>query len=130
MKAIRYGIYAIVGLLVLLAGAVIVFVMTFDPNKYKGQIEQLVKDKTGRTLDLKGNLEVALWPSLGAKVAGVTLSERDPKEQFVALDSAHVSVALMPLLHVQAGAPVRQYPTHSTSWIANRSPPSLTFSTR
>ena len=102
MKAIRYGIYAIVGLLVLLAGAVIVFVMTFDPNKYKGQIEQLVKDKTGRTLDLKGNLEVALWPSLGAKVAGVTLSERDPKEQFVALDSAHVSVALMPLLHGEA----------------------------
>jgi AsmA protein len=99
MKAIRYGIYAIVGLLVLLAGAAVVFVMTFDPNKYKGQIEQLVKDKTGRTLDLKGNLEVALWPSLGAKVAGVTLSERDPKEQFLALDSAHVSVALMPLLH-------------------------------
>jgi AsmA protein len=102
MKAIRYGIYAIVGLLVLLAGAVIVFVMTFDPNKYKGQIEQLVKDKTGRTLDLKGNLEVAVWPSLGAKVAGVTLSERDPKEQFVSLDSAHVSVALMPLLHGEA----------------------------
>ena len=102
MKAIRYGIYAIVGLLVLVAGAAVVFVMTFDPNKYKGQIEQLVKDKTGRTLDLKGNLEVALWPSLGAKVAGVTLSERDGKEQFLALDSAHVSVALMPLLHGDA----------------------------
>jgi len=99
MKAIRYGIYAIVGLLVLVAGAAVVFVMTFDPNRYKGQIEQLVKDKTGRTLDLKGKLEVAIWPSLGAKVAGVTLSERDGKEQFVALDSAHVSVALLPLLH-------------------------------
>jgi len=102
MKAIRYGIYAIVGLLVLVAGAAVVFVMTFDPNRYKGQIEQLVKDKTGRTLDLKGKLEVAIWPSLGAKVAGVTLSERDGKEQFVALDSAHVSVALLPLLHGEA----------------------------
>src|SRR3954462_11539689 len=99
MKAIRYGIYAIVGLLVLVAWAAVVFVMTFDPNRYKGQIEQLVKDKTGRTLDLKGKLEVAIWPSLGAKVAGVTLSERDGKEQFVALDSAHVSVAPLPLLH-------------------------------
>jgi len=99
MKAIRYSIYAVVGLLVLLAGAVAIFVMTFDPNKYKGQIEQLVKDKTGRTLALHGNLEVAVWPALGAKVAGVTLSERDGKEQFVALDSAHVSVALLPLLH-------------------------------
>jgi AsmA protein len=102
MKAIRYTIYAIVGLLVLLAGAAAVFVMTFDPNRYKGQIEQLVKDKTGRTLTLQGNLEVAVWPALGAKVAGVTLSERDGKEQFVGLDSAHVSVALMPLLHGEA----------------------------
>jgi AsmA protein len=102
MKAIRYSIYAVVALLVLLAGAVAIFVMTFDPNQYKGQIEQLVKDKTGRTLALQGNLEVAVWPALGAKVAGVTLSERDGKEQFVALDSAHVSVAVMPLLHGEA----------------------------
>ena len=102
MKAIRYSIYAIVGLVVLLAGAVAVFVMTFDPNKYKGQIAQLVKDKTGRTLALQGNLEVAVWPALGAKVAGVTLSEANGKDQFLALDSAHVSVAVMPLLHGEA----------------------------
>jgi AsmA protein len=102
MKAIRYSIYAIVGLLVLLAGAVAVFVMTFDPNKYKGQIEQLVKDKTGRTLTLQGNLEVAVWPALGAKVAGVTFFEPNGKDQFIALDSAHVSVAVMPLLHGEA----------------------------
>jgi len=102
MKAIRYTIYAIVGLVVLLAGAAAIFVMTFDPNKYKGHIEQLVKDKTGRTLALKGDLQVALWPALGAKVAGVTLSERDPKQEFVALDSAHVSVAVMPLLRGEA----------------------------
>jgi AsmA protein len=95
-----------VALLVLLAGAAAIFVMTFDPNRYKGQIEQLVKEKTGRTLELKGNLEVALWPALGAKVAGVTLSEPEGrnagKEPFVTLDSAHVSVAVMPLLHGEA----------------------------
>src|SRR3954451_7037107 len=103
MKAIRYTIYAIVGLLVLLAGAAAVFVMTFDPNRYKGQIEQLVKDKTGRTLDLKGKLEVAIWPSLGAMVAGLTLSERDGKEHVVAEASAHVYARHLPLLH---GPPV------------------------
>src|SRR3954470_6342776 len=102
MKAIRVSIYVIVGLVVLLVLAAAIFAMTFDPNRYKGQIEQLVKDKTGRTLTLQGNLEVAVWPALGAKVAGVTLSERDGKEQFVGLDSAHVSVALMPLLHGEA----------------------------
>src|SRR5512138_657930 len=102
MKAIRVSIYVIVGLLVLLVLAVAVFAMTFDPNKYKGQIERLVKEKTGRTLSLKGNLEVAVWPSLGAKVNGVTLSEHASDQEFVALDSAHASVALLPLLRGQA----------------------------
>src|SRR4029079_7743841 len=66
------------------------------------QIQQLVKYKTGRTLTLQGKLEVAVWPALGAKVAGVTFSEPNGKDQFIALDSAHVSVAVMPLLHGEA----------------------------
>lgn len=97
MKAIKLTLYVFAGLLVLLVLAVAVFAMTFDPNRYKGQIESLVKEKTGRTLHLAGNLEVAVWPSLGAKVNGVTLSERASDQPFVALDSAHASVALMPL---------------------------------
>src|SRR5713101_2721712 len=102
MKAIRYSIYAIVGLLVLLVLGGAIFAMTFDPNRYNGQIETLVKKKTGRTRSLKGNLELAFWPALGAKVNGVTLSERASDQQFVALDSAHASVALIPLLNGQA----------------------------
>jgi AsmA protein len=102
MKAIRYTLYAIAGLLVLLVLGGVIFAMTFDPNRYKGQIEDLVKEKTGRTLDLKGKLEVAFWPALGARVNGVSLSERDGREPFLSLDSAHASVAVMPLLHGQA----------------------------
>jgi AsmA protein len=99
MKAIKVTLYVFAGLVVLLVLGVAIFAMTFDPNRYKGQIETLVKEKTGRTLRLAGNLEVALWPSLGAKVNGVTLSERAADQQFVALDSAHASVAVLPLLH-------------------------------
>ena len=99
MKAIRYSIYAIVGLVVLLVLGAVVFVLTFNPNRYKGQIEQVVKERTGRTLQLKGDLEVALWPALGAKVNGVTLSEHGSAEEFLSLDSAHASVALLPLIH-------------------------------
>ena len=102
MKAIRYTLYAIAGLVVLLVLGGAIFAMTFDPNRYKGQIETLVKEKTGRTLSLKSNLELAFSPALGAKVNGVTLSERGSDQQFVALDSAHASVALIPLLRGQA----------------------------
>ena len=102
MKAIRISLYVIAGLVVLLVLGVAVFAMTFNPNRYKPEIERLVKDKTGRTLSLKGDLQLAFWPALGAKVNGVTLSEHGSDQQFVAVDTAHASVALIPLLHGQA----------------------------
>src|SRR6266850_2048996 len=102
MKAIRISLYVIAGLVVLLALGVAVFAMTFNPNKYKPEIERLVKEKTGRTLSLKGDLQLAFWPALGAKVNGVTFSERGNDQQFLAVESAHASVALIPLLHGQA----------------------------
>ena len=89
MKTIKYSIYALLGLLVLAIVGVAVFAATFDPNRYKGEIERLVKERTGRTLNLKGDLAVAFWPSLGAKVGGVTLSERGSDTRFLALESAH-----------------------------------------
>lgn len=98
-KAVKYSIYALLALLgVALAGAA-VFALTFDPNRYKADIERIVKERTGRTLKLGGDLGIAFYPSLGAKVGGATLSERGRDEQFLALDSAHASVALLPLLH-------------------------------
>src|SRR5258707_2845370 len=98
MKALKYVLFGAGGLLVLAIVAVVVFAMTFDPNRYKGQIETLVKEKTGRTLKLQGDLKVAIFPSLGADVSKVTLSERAADQEFLSLDSAHASVALLPLL--------------------------------
>jgi AsmA protein len=98
MKILKYSLIGLGGLVVLAVIAVAVFAMTFDPNKYKGQIEAAVKEKTGRVLKLEGNLKVAVFPSLGADVAKVSLSERGSDQQFVALESAHASVALLPLL--------------------------------
>jgi AsmA protein len=100
-KPLKYGLIGILGLLFLVIAAAIVFALTFDANRYKPQIERLVHEKTGRTLKLQGPLEAAIWPSLGAKVAGVTFSERGSEQQFVALDNAHASLALLPLLHGQ-----------------------------
>ena len=102
MKILRIVLYLALGLLLLAAAAVAIFAMTFDPNRYKDDIQRIVKERTGRTLELKGPLELAFWPSLGARVSGVVLSERAAAQPFVSLDSAHASVALLPLLRGQA----------------------------
>jgi AsmA protein len=97
-KPLKYGLLGLGGLvLVAIAGAV-AFALTFDPNRYKDDIERLAKEQTGRTLDLKGDIKMAFWPSLGADVAGVTFSERGSNQEFLSFDSAHASVKLMPLL--------------------------------
>jgi len=91
-------LYLVAGLVVVVVAAVAIFAMTFDPNRYKGDIQRIVKERTGRTLELKGPLELAFWPSLGAKVSGVVLSEQGTAQPFVSLESAHASVALLALL--------------------------------
>ena len=98
MKALKISLYLVLGLVVVVVAAVAIFAMTFDPNRYKGDIQRIVKERTGRTLELKGPLELAFWPSLGAKVSGVVLSEHGTAQPFVSLESAHASVALLPLL--------------------------------
>ena len=99
MKALKYSLIGL-GLLVALAVAgAAIFAMSFDPNRYRGDIERLAKERTGRTLKLQGPLQIAFFPSLGAKVAGVTLSEHGSEREFLALESAHGAVAVMPLLH-------------------------------
>ena len=98
MKWLRIGLIAIGGLVLALAAALAYVAATFDPNRYKGDIEKLVKERTGRTLGFEGDLGLAFWPSLGVKVGRVTLSRRASAHEFASLDSAHVAVAVLPLL--------------------------------
>jgi uncharacterized protein involved in outer membrane biogenesis len=56
MKILKYALYTVVGLIVLVLLAVAVVVATFDPNKYKGELARVVKEKTGRTLAVEGKI--------------------------------------------------------------------------
>jgi len=100
-KPLKYGLLGLGTLVVLAVAGAAVFALTFDPNRYKADIERLAKEQTGRTLSIKGDIKMAFWPSLGAGVAGVTFSEKSSDQQFVSFDSAHASVKLMPLLRGQ-----------------------------
>src|SRR5467141_35717 len=100
-KPVKYLWLALGGVVALVVGGIVVFALTFDPNRYKDDIERMAKERPGRTLKLQGELKLAFFPSLGASVAAATLSERGSNREFVALQSAHASVKLMPLLRGQ-----------------------------
>ncbi len=98
MKILKYLLMACAGVAVLLGGAVAYIAATFDPNAYKPQIIQLVKDKKQRTLKLDGDIKLKFWPSLGADLGKLALSEFKSDAEFAAVDNARVSLKLMPLL--------------------------------
>src|SRR5437868_5730524 len=68
MKILKYALYALGALVVLLIAAVLIITATFDPNQYKPQIVKAVKDKTGRTLAIDGDIRLKLFPKIGAQV--------------------------------------------------------------
>ena len=102
MKWLKYTLFTLVGLGVV-AGALAAYVAaTFDPNRFKPQIIQAVRDKTQRTLKLEGNIALAFWPSLGVSLGKAALSERNGDREFAAVEEVHVSLKLLPLLSKQA----------------------------
>jgi len=102
MKILKYALIALGGLVVVIGGVFAYVAATFDPNAYKPQIIQIVKEKKQRTLRLDGDIKLAFWPSLGADLGKLALSEFRSEKEFLAVESARVSLKLMPLLAKQA----------------------------
>jgi AsmA protein len=96
-KILKYGLLPIAGLIVVLAGLAAYIAATFDPNQYKPQIVQLVKDKTQRTLRI-GDIKLSFFPGLGVKLGDLSLSEHKSDKEFIVVESARVSLKLLPLL--------------------------------
>lgn len=104
MKFLKYTLLVLGGLIILAGGLLAYVAATFDPNQYKPQIVQAVKEKTGRTLKLEGDIALSFWPSIGAKIGKASLSERASDRVFAAVEEVHVSLKLLPLLSKQAVA--------------------------
>ncbi len=97
-KALKFGLIGL-AVIVLLVGAVLAYVVaTFDPNQYKPQLIQLMKDKQQRTLKLDGDIKLTIFPAIGAKASRISLSEHNSDKEFAAVEDVRVSLALMPLL--------------------------------
>ena len=96
-KFLKYGLLGAGGLGVLAAASAAYIVATFNSNDYKAQIIQLVKDRKQRTLKLDGDIKLTFFPSIGASLGKMSLSEFKSEKEFAAIESAHVSLALLPL---------------------------------
>lgn len=87
-------------LVVLIVIAALVLPRVIDPNNYRDQIADLVKDKTGRDLTIAGGIGWSVFPWLGVEIGAVRLSNAKGfgEEPFAQINAAQVRVKVLPLL--------------------------------
>jgi len=90
----------IAALLGLLLVVVLIIPLLFNPDDYKGEVEQLVKEATGRELAINDEIELSLFPWIGIRVGEVELGSAPhlANEQFARIESAEIKLRLLPLL--------------------------------
>jgi len=99
MSLVKKVSIGFVSLIVLFVVGIGIISATVDPNDYRGEITDVVKKQTGRDLSFD-NIELSFFPSLGANLENVTLSNAAgfKEAHFVNVSQVQVSVAILPLL--------------------------------
>ncbi|MFA6970285.1 MAG: AsmA family protein [Gallionella sp.] len=100
-KIVKYGLLGTGAVLGVAVAGAAYLAATFNPNDYKDYIIQTVKDSKQRTLHLDGDIRLTFFPSIGANLGKVSLSEFKSDQPFASIEAARVSLALMPLLSRQ-----------------------------
>ncbi|HLX80016.1 MAG TPA: AsmA family protein [Burkholderiales bacterium] len=97
MKAIKFLLFGIAGLIVLAAVALGAAMAVVDGQFVKTRLEAAMKAKN-RTLKIDGVPQLRLFPVAGLALGKTSLSEPGSDKPFLSLDSAEVAVRVMPLL--------------------------------
>lgn len=97
MKAIKFLLFGIIGLVVLAVAGLGAAVMIVDGQFVKTRLERAMKDKN-RTLTIEGVPQLKLFPVAGIALGKTALSEAGSDKLFVSIESAEVAVRVMPLL--------------------------------
>ncbi len=97
-------IFKILGaLLLLLMVAAVTVPFLIPAETYKKEITRVIYERTGRTIEIAGQVSASVYPTIGARLEGVTLSNGKgfSEKPMLKLKEMNVEVALMPLLQKQ-----------------------------
>ena len=101
LKVLLWIVGGIVALIVVALAAVAIF---FDPNDYKDQIVQAVKEETGRELTIKGTLELHVFPWLAVGIGETTLGNAEGfgPQPMLEFKEIAAGIKLLPLIFRQS----------------------------
>jgi AsmA protein len=101
MRTFKWIAVGVGSLLVLLVVGLLLAAKFVDPNAFRGRLQQLVQQRTGRELQLQGDLKVAVFPWLAVEFGPATLGNAPgfSREPMLAIRHARLGLKLWPLLH-------------------------------
>src|SRR5260221_4359414 len=125
MRIVRFALLGLAGLLLLVVAAAVYLALFFDPNAHKAELQRLVQERTGRALELPGELKLKLFPWVAIETGRATLGNAAGfgAEPMVEIEHARLGLKLLPLLHRQVEVAAGRLP-------APKSPPPVGASRR
>jgi AsmA protein len=102
-KPLKIILASTIALLLLGLAAAAVLPLFIDPNDYKPQIIALVREKTGRELQLPGDIHLSVFPGLGVSTGRIVLNNTQdfPERPFATIEKSDIKIKLMPLFSRQ-----------------------------
>ena len=100
MRQLKILLLVVGALIILAVAAVLVVLLSVDPNAYRSRIERLAQQKTGRHLQIGGKLDLKVFPYLAISMSDVQLGNAPGYGQapFLTVHQASVGVRLLPIL--------------------------------
>ncbi|HET7307081.1 MAG TPA: AsmA family protein [Gammaproteobacteria bacterium] len=107
LKALKILGIVIGAIIAVIIVAAVILWLIINPNDYRDNIEAAVARNTDRTLTIKGDISLSLFPWLGVTVGQATLSNAPGfgPEPFATIDNMQVRVRLLSLIgdHPEVG---------------------------
>lgn len=101
--ALKWTAVVAAALIVVVIGALLIIPNFIDAGRYKPDLERYVLEATGRTLEMKGDVRVSLFPWAGVTFTDLRLGNPPAftEKNFLSVKSFDVRVKLWPLLSKQ-----------------------------
>ncbi|MEW6667585.1 MAG: AsmA family protein [Thermodesulfobacteriota bacterium] len=100
MKAVKWVLIGLAGIIVIVIGALLIIPMFVDVQKYKPEIEKQVSQAIGCPFSIGGELKLSLFPWAGIAFSDLRMGNPPgfKEKDLLAVKSFDVKVKLMPLL--------------------------------
>ncbi|MFW5500944.1 MULTISPECIES: AsmA family protein [unclassified Maridesulfovibrio] len=99
-KIVKIILAACAAVVTLCLAGILLVTLIVDPNEYKDEIVQLIRQKTERELTFNGDIGLSFYPYIGFKVGAVALGNAPgfPDHDMARIENAEISLRLIPLL--------------------------------